>query len=334
MMQATVVLVVVVASVAGTAATASVRGARTGGFLSFAGEMQPTVVARTLARVEDEWRSQAMRFVECTEDASHADCSSAWKVFNKSCNIIVSAMVAASTGDRDTVTEYMGVVCGEPDLQGWKQERCKSFATAISKTMTADSWENRNRLDAVGLCHSFFSNMTRLEGARVAEEHKSDMQRLKTKRMDKAKESAEKDAAEHARGKKKAQKAAEEASHAVEKTSKTAKLAKEKIADEKVAADKKHPDQEKAEKVARAAAEAEEREADAKLEEAAHVEAEAKRKIAEAIATTRKLHNSTKAIPAEAPKVQLQHKLKNVAAKHAPAPMQSVNAPAHATSKA
>merc|ERR1719189_1873960 len=153
--------------------------------------MQPTVAARTLSRVETEWRSQALQFVECKGDAARSDCGLVQNAFQKSCSKIVNAVVAASSGDRETVAEYMAVVCNEPQLNDWKHERCQSFAKAISNTMTADSYQNRVSLNAGGLCLGFWANMSSAEGSRVAQEHALQAKHIEEERAKTAKRAKE-----------------------------------------------------------------------------------------------------------------------------------------------
>lgn len=160
------------------------RGSRSRSIEVLSEDMQPTVAARSLARVETEWRSQALQFMECTSHAGHGDCSQARKAFQRSCGTIVNAVVDASSGDRATVREYMATVCDEPELKGWRTERCLSFAHNIIGSMTADAWENRNRLDVDGLCNKFWSNVSLLEAANIAKEHAVQAQQLHTERME------------------------------------------------------------------------------------------------------------------------------------------------------
>jgi len=177
------------------------RGLRADDMEHSAGAMQPTVVARTLSRVEMEWRSQALQFVECRADTARSDCGLMQKAFQKSCGTVVNAVVAASSGNRDTVKEYMGVVCNEPDLRDWKQERCHSFAEAISGTMTADTLQNRVNFNTGGLCRGFWTKMSTAEGARVAREHELQAKLIEEERVKaakRAKEAAEKLARETA----------------------------------------------------------------------------------------------------------------------------------------
>jgi len=208
------------AAVAGAAAGLEARGSKNNGFLAAVNRMQPTVAAHSLARVEGQWRSEVLQFSECNAESSHGDCAQSQKAFEKSCSTIVTAVVAASSGDCDTVKEYMGVVCDEPELKGWKQERCTHFTHSITETMTADSWDNREQLDVSGLCVRFWANVSASEASRVMMEHEEQAKKLQAERAEaaeQAKESAVKAAAEEA-----ARKAAAEAEAAAEKKRKQA----------------------------------------------------------------------------------------------------------------
>jgi len=305
-------VLLLVAASPSAASRQQLRGLRTNDFANLAGAMQPTVAARTLASVETEWRSQALQFVECKADAARSDCGLVQSAFQKTCGKIVSAVVAASSGDRETVTEYMAVVCNEPQLNGWKHERCQSFAKAISNTMTADSYQNRVELKTGGLCLGFWLNMSSAEGARVAQEHALQAKRLEeehAKAAKQAKEAAEELAkATAAKNKKIAAEAKREAKRreiqekrrAVEeqhkrqvaeraaREAKEAKLAAEREAAAKAAAAKRAAQKAAVEagtrqrnEAARKAAEAQAAEADAKLAQAKHDEQETKRNLAD-----------------------------------------------------
>ena len=288
------------------------RGFRTNGFANFAGAMQPTVAARTLSRVETEWRSQALHFVECKGDAARSDCGLVQNAFQKSCSKIVSAVVAASSGDRETVTEYMAVVCNEPQLNDWKHERCQNFAKAISNTMTADTYENRRSLNTGGLCLGFWTNMSTAEGSRIAQEHALQAKRIEeehAKAEERAKQAAKELAeATAARNRKMAQEAKrrelEERRRALEEQHKrqvaerqaeVARLAAERDSAAKAAAAKRTAQKAAQEaetkqriEAAQKAAEAQAAEADAKLAQAKRDEQETKRNIADAEAETAK----------------------------------------------
>jgi len=194
------------------------RGSHKKDFSKLGGAMQPTVAARTLSKIESEWRSQALLFAECQADG-HNDCGRVQSSFQKSCGTVVTAVVAASSGDRDTVHEYMDVVCNEPELKDWKHERCQNFAKAISNSMTADNYENREHLNMQDLCLGFWARMSSEEGARAAQERA-----LQAKRME----------AEHALVVKEAKEAAEAlAAATAAKKAKTASEAKHRMIDEK-----------------------------------------------------------------------------------------------------
>jgi len=67
-------VLVLVAACPSAANRRQLRGFRTNDFANIAEAMQPMVVARTLSKVETEWRSQALQFVECKGDAARSDC--------------------------------------------------------------------------------------------------------------------------------------------------------------------------------------------------------------------------------------------------------------------
>jgi len=337
-------VVVLLAACPSAANRQQLRGFRTNDFANIAGAMQPTVAARTLSWVETEWRSQALQFVECKGDAARSDCGLVQSAFQKSCSKIVSAVVAASSGDRETVTEYMGVVCNEPQLNDWKHERCQSFAKAISNTLTADSYQNRVKLNAGGLCVGFWASMSNAEGSRVAQEHALQAKHIEEERAKaakRAKEAAEALAAAEAKHRKIEEKRrAVEEQHrrqVAEKAVREAKLVAEREAAAKAAAARRAAEKAALEakmrqrnEAAQKAAEAQAAEADAKLAQAKHDEQETKRNIADAEAETAKraLHQPQPVAKA----AKIAPSAKDIAAA-APRPEKSQDSPAAVTGK-
>jgi len=257
--------------------------------------------------LENEWRSQALQFVECNaESNNHSDCGATAGTFQKSCGTVVNAVVTASSGERETVREYMTVVCDEPQLRGWKQSRCQSFAQAIVETMTADNYENREHMNVRGLCTHLWTNMSSQEAARVAQEHQLQAKQIEAEKVQKtkrAREAAEAGAADAARkrvreaaearhkaaeariqeAKKRwqaqaARRAAEEKKKAAEHSA-ALKAAAELKALKKAAAEKKAREKSEA---ARKAAEALSAQADSKLRDSQRLTQETTQKIFEA----------------------------------------------------
>jgi len=150
------------------------HGSKNRGFLAAVDRMRPSVAAHSLSHVEGQWQSEVLQFTECNADSHHGDCKKTQKAFEKSCGTIVTAVVAASSGDRETVKEYMGVVCAEQELKGWKQNSCKQFAKSITDTMTTDSWVNREQLDVSGLCVRLWTSMAASETSRLIKEHEEE----------------------------------------------------------------------------------------------------------------------------------------------------------------
>mmetsp|Transcript_43343 Transcript_43343/g.81392 ORF Transcript_43343/g.81392 Transcript_43343/m.81392 type:complete len:318 (-) Transcript_43343:89-1042(-) len=271
-MARTFALVALLALVAPAGAGHSIRNQRA--FL--AADMQPEVVARTLMNVEQEWKSEAAIFVECSGAGEGGDavvdCNEAPKAFAKSCSTVVSAVVRGSNGDKDVVKEYMEDVCGQNSISGWQKDGCVDLAAAVEKIMTADNYENRNNLDASQPCLSFWSRFLETEKARAAKEEAE-------------RKEAEKKAAEEA-----AKQAAEAAKKAKEEAEQAAKAeAERKKAEE--AERKKKEAEEAASRVAEAAKRVAEKKAEAeavakaakeKMEEAARVEKEHQDLVAKA----------------------------------------------------
>lgn len=199
-------------------------------FLGNSGGMRPDVVAATLVEVEDEWTAQAAAFVECgASSEAGLNCAAPRKAFAKSCDTIVSAVVQASSGDRDRVSEYMGDVCKESALVNERRTRCQGLAALIAQQMSADSYSNREAFDAQPLCANLFE--------RVSADEKVSIEKRKAEELNQAKAEAEHKKAEEEAAKKRqaeedavvaaAAKKAEEAAKAEQEADAAAKAAEE-----------------------------------------------------------------------------------------------------------
>mmetsp|Transcript_108887 Transcript_108887/g.292833 ORF Transcript_108887/g.292833 Transcript_108887/m.292833 type:complete len:311 (+) Transcript_108887:89-1021(+) len=198
------------------------------GFLALNDEMQPDRVAKTLMKVEEEWRSQAIAFSMCS---AGMECNGAASAFQQSCSTIVSAVVQASSGDRDNVAEYMNDVCTEIAEKDWRHGRCTVMGKLIADTMKEDAFQNRVNFDTAALCTKFWTSVVKEEGARVEQERKEQA---------KAEEEANKadEAAKAAEAKRKAEEEAEvaEASKKAEEVVQVAEETAAKAAVEEKAA--------------------------------------------------------------------------------------------------
>jgi hypothetical protein len=134
--------------------------------------MRPDLVARTLAKVGDEWTEEVMQFFDCNDTATKESdakmCEN--KEFKKSCPTVVNAIVQASNGDRAVVSEYMGDVCSEPALEGSHNGQCQVLASTLSEKMTSDSYDNRERLDPEHFCQEFWTRLAAEERQRMGQE--------------------------------------------------------------------------------------------------------------------------------------------------------------------
>lgn len=277
---------------------ADARGANRRGkaFLSLSSDMQPEVVARTLAEVEDEWKAQAAAFAEC--NATQTDeCGSAPSAFSKSCSTVVSAVVQASSGDRASVKEYMTTVCGEKELSGWHQERCTELASAVTDTMLDDNYENRENFNSNGLCTNFWSKFVVEEKARVD------------------KERAEREAAE----KKAAEEAAEAAKKAAEEAAEEQKKKEKEEAEQKAAEAKRQAEEAAAELAAKKA------EAERQAEEAKHKMLEAQAAAEEAAKHHHSVNASNATAPAHNQTVAASNATEKVVPANATAPVKANN---------
>lgn len=160
--------------------------------------MQPEVVAKSLSKVEEAWKAQAVEFSNCHQ------CPGPAAAFGKSCSTVMRAVVQASAGDRAVASDYMGDVCSQPVLAGWKQDRCKKFGKTVTAAMAQDGVGKH--LDVANVCQSFWATVIAEDGAEpkventtVSESETAKQAAAKAKADDEAKEeqiSKEVDAAE------------------------------------------------------------------------------------------------------------------------------------------
>lgn len=238
----------------------ALRRDSTQGFL--AADLRPDVAAHLLVNVEDEWQSQATVFAEC--NSTQTDCGNAPVSFTKSCGTVVGAVVKSSSGNKDSVVEYMNVVCQQSELQGWRQERCGELAAAVANAMGGDDYQNRESFQTETLCKTYWSSFATREKERVekeraerqaqeakeaavrAEEAKKaadEAERLQKEqerkeaqeKAEQAKQKAEEAAADFAKKKEEAERQAQEASEKVKAAKEAAELAR-KHRDEKMKA--------------------------------------------------------------------------------------------------
>lgn len=252
-------------AVLAVAAFPAASGAVVGRGQSFLGNgMQPEVVARTLAHVEDEWKAQAAVFAECDSTsglpgASIVNCADAPSSFGKSCNTVVSAIVTGSGGDKDVAKEYMSDVCSQNSITGWHHDQCQQLATSVKAAMSADKYANRMSFNSAKLCDSFWKEFLDGEKKRM-EQEKAEREAAEKKA---AEEEAKKKEEEEAKKKEEAEKAkVEAAQHAKEEAKKMADEAAARLAEKKAeaeavqaAAQKKMQEAEAAEQESKKAAE-------------------------------------------------------------------------------
>lgn len=157
-------------------------------FLS--GSMHPEVVAKTLSKVEIEWKLEATKFIRCEASSSKAhsakDCQAFARSFNKSCAKVVSAIVQGSNGDKGVTREYMVNVCGQSILTLPRQDMCTLLARDLTRHMSASTYENRINFKAGDACDAFWSHY--VADQRVA--HQSELDAIKAAELD-AKKAAE-----------------------------------------------------------------------------------------------------------------------------------------------
>jgi len=165
--------------------------------------MRPEIVARSLVKVEDEWRSQFRLYVECNATASsRADaekCEAAPRAFEHACGTIVSAVVQASSGDHRVVREYMDDICSQPELKGWRAGRCQLLSASVLAGMTEDNYDNREHLNAAPLCQSFWARFSTEEHDLIRQEaagREAEEKRLEEEHAQEAKAAAEQAAEE------------------------------------------------------------------------------------------------------------------------------------------
>lgn len=238
--------------------------------------MHPDVVAKTLARVEEEWKEQATIFTECNASLEKSGCKDVPASFARSCATVVSAVVQGSSGKRGVASEYMANVCSQKTLASWQKLRCTDLADAIvNHAMTADSYANREKLDSAKLCGGFWSKFVEAERKREVQEaaERAARQKKEAEEAAASKKRAEKAAA--AARKKAQEEARAEGERRAKEEARKAREAKEQEAKRK-AAEAKARAAEAAARLAQKKAEAEaiQKAAQQKLEEASKAEKE------------------------------------------------------------
>lgn len=232
---------------ASSAIGARLQGAR----LQHSQKMNPEAVAHTLVQVEDKWLHQAMAVAACNaSEASYNECTQdTMGEFVKSCKTVISAVVEGSSGDKDNVKDYLNDVCGQGEMQGWKQDLCGNLSVALVSAMTEDSYVNREELNFEQICsnfmtHGFMKKAVDDEKAREEQErvHAEEEAKEAAKRAEEeAKAEAARKKAEEAQAKADAAKqAAEDAARKRQEAQEQAAEAKRKEEEAAAAEAKKH----------------------------------------------------------------------------------------------
>mmetsp|Transcript_108414 Transcript_108414/g.215289 ORF Transcript_108414/g.215289 Transcript_108414/m.215289 type:complete len:382 (+) Transcript_108414:185-1330(+) len=139
-------------------------------FLASTSALRPEFVAQLLTQVEDEWKNEAGKFVSCNRTMGNdAPCFAARKAFDGSCFKVVGAVLGGSGGDKERSTEYLGDICRQPSLQGWKRDKCNSFAHDMLAAMSENSFSNRNFFNPSSVCSGLWSNFAAEEKLLLAE---------------------------------------------------------------------------------------------------------------------------------------------------------------------
>jgi len=182
------------------------RGAGRRAVLATTSALRPELVAQLLMQVEDDWKREAGQFVSCNRTmGSEAPCNAARKAFGGSCSKVVGAVLGGSDGDKDKATEYLGDICRQPSLQGWRRDKCNSFARGLLGAMSENGFSNRNFFDSSSVCTGLWSNIAAEEKLFLAEaEQKRALEHL---------EAARKAEADRLRAKQERAEAAKKAEH-------------------------------------------------------------------------------------------------------------------------
>lgn len=161
------------ASAPGGLAAALVRAG--GGFLSPSGGIQPNLVAKNFAKIEDDWRSQAGVSVLCESQGASGDaaekCQRNSKLFQKSCSTIANWLVQSNGESPQKVKAFMDGVCTNQDLNDQQQERCQDLKAAVLGAMASEG-EHTGSFRPDGPCQSFWSALVEKERAHLAREER------------------------------------------------------------------------------------------------------------------------------------------------------------------
>jgi len=206
--------------------------------------MQPELVAKSFKTVEDNWRSEALSFAECTASSDAGDCTGSSQRFVESCTTLVGAVVKASSGDRSVVQEYLGDICAQPVLDDWHRSSCGEFSTALISALGVDSFSNREDLNSQAMCTKLWSKFSteqralfEKEQAERQEEEKAAELRAKQEAEEQRK-AAEATAAEEAKAKAEEEAAQKKAAQEAAEKEAADKAAEEKATEEKAALEK------------------------------------------------------------------------------------------------
>lgn len=189
-------------------------------FLKMKNLLQPELAAKSLVAMEDEWQAEAGIFAECEahgETEARTECVEAAKHFKGSCDKVVVAVLQGSSGERDSVKQYMDEVCNQDVMQDWHKERCVSLATDVNSLMTADSFENRNAMQTADFCSKMWENIVNGERERASKEADEEAEKAKEEvklAEEKKQQDAEAAAKAQAEAEAEAKKAAEEKAEA------------------------------------------------------------------------------------------------------------------------
>jgi len=193
-------------------------GSRHGGaFLATDSDLQPEQVAATLVSVEDEWQADVSLYNKDDCDGSgkntEVDCERAPESFEKSCGVVVKAVLEGSDGKRSNANEYLDQVCGEDVLEGWHKEQCQVLSQSIVDAMNLDSYANRQNMDLRHMCSGIWTKFVSEEKGRAVKEKTERKERDAKEAADMAATQAAEEAARKAEAVAKA-KAEEEAAQA------------------------------------------------------------------------------------------------------------------------
>lgn len=137
--------------------------------------MQPVSVAKILANLEGQWRSDAIDFNACVNSSKRSKgmdeslCEGPANQFHKSCVTVAAAVLKASRGSFALASAYVSEICNASPLEGWKRDRCRFLGDELHGGLHGGL--RRNTTDSDRLCSGVWARFREAEVKDIAKKH-------------------------------------------------------------------------------------------------------------------------------------------------------------------